>query len=258
MEYILGKKVIQLDSCDSTNRYAMSLVNESKDENGMVIFSSFQTAGQGQEENVWISNHGENILMSFIYNPHYLPPENQFLLSKTTSLAILDMLQYLLKDSGIKCSIKWPNDIYAGHRKIAGILIKNIVQGNVFEKAIVGIGININQTRFPDKIPNPASLKTITGKEYQVMAILDQLINCLNLRLHQLESGSFENIHRDYLYVLYRINQFKPYSYKGENITAKISGVDEFGRLILTGQDGKKKECDLKEITFLPDPNDGP
>ncbi len=258
MKYILGNKIIRLDSCTSTNEFAISLIEKGKDENGMVVTANFQTAGQGQENNAWISNPGENILMSLIYYPDFISPQNQFLLSKSISLGILDFISMHLEKAVISYNVKWPNDIYAGNNKIAGILIKNIIQGDILKKSVIGIGININQEEFPDQISNPTSLKLLTGRSFDLEETFQSLIHSLNLRIHQLISGSFDNIHSDYLVSLYWFNQYKPFIYKGKEIIARIAGVDEYGRLIAIKENDERIQCDIKEIIFLNDRNDVP
>ena len=137
----IGDLIIELSEIDSTNNYAMRLINEGMAEHGMAILADFQTNGKGQHGNIWQAQESKNLLCSIILDTHGFPLEKQFLLNTMACLAVADTLiqQYLLQD----VSIKWPNDIYAGKRKIAGILIENQIRGVSWSHAVIGIGLNI-------------------------------------------------------------------------------------------------------------------
>ena len=149
----LGKKVVFLPECHSTNEEAQSLLNDQLIE-GTTIITTNQKKGKGQRGNVWESEPGQNATFSTILKPKFISPANQFLLHLISSLAIHDALFPIL---GKKMKIKWPNDIYYNDFKICGVLIENTIRGNRIEYAIIGIGININQTNFEH--PNISSLK---------------------------------------------------------------------------------------------------
>jgi BirA family biotin operon repressor/biotin-[acetyl-CoA-carboxylase] ligase len=146
------KSIFEFDEVTSTNSVAEMLVAEGKPLEGSVVTASFQRGGQGMGTNVWESRLGENLLMSIIVYPNFIRPDQQFLLHKISSMAVMDTVRYFTMPEGIL--IKWPNDIYAGQGKIAGILTKNLISGNTISSSVIGIGLNVNQVQFSDQLPN--------------------------------------------------------------------------------------------------------
>ena len=107
-------------------------------------------AGKGQRGKIWTSEKDANIILSIVINPEPLQLSQQFQLSACVAVAVND---FFTKYAGMQTKIKWPNDLYWQDRKAGGILIENIVSThqliiNNWEWAIIGIGININQTSF--------------------------------------------------------------------------------------------------------------
>jgi len=171
-------------------------------------------------------------------------------LNKMVSLSILDFLKEKISDN--RLSIKWPNDIYVDELKIAGILINNTISGSTLEASVIGIGLNINQELFISDAPNPVSLKMLTNNEYSIPECIDELCACLENRYIQLKNND-DQIDTDYLNSLFRFGKFHNYRYRDQNIKGKITGVDEFGKLILEKETSEILICDFKEIVFLID-----
>ena len=240
--------ILKLKECSSTNEFAKELLKNEQPVEGTVIQAAYQTAGKGQDSNSWESGAGENILMTMILYPDFLEISRQFKLSMVVALGISDFLKSFLPDHMIR--IKWPNDIYIGDKKIAGILINNEVMGTQFKHVIAGIGINVNQTYFSREIPNPVSLKLLTGKTNDVDKLALQLSENLLARYEHLRREEEQIIIHDYHSLLLGMGEWREYVYGAKNIRAKITGVNEFGRLMLE-TDGDVIECDLKEIAYL-------
>ena len=127
---------------------------------GDMIRTEFQTAGRGQRGHVWTSPRGENLIVSIVWEPVFLPASQQFLISEAVSLALVDTMALY----GIEASIKWTNDIYVGDRKLVGTLIENNLSGGNIARSIPGIGINVNQTEFDPSLPNPCSMRQILSR----------------------------------------------------------------------------------------------
>ena len=141
-----------LDTVDSTNNYAMAQAHAGLAIHGSAWFAKEQTAGKGQRGKQWESRRGENIAISIVFMPTGLRPDQLFMLSVAVSLGCYD---FFTAAAGNKTSVKWPNDIFWGDRKAGGILIENIIQGNTWKYAVIGIGININQIEFnPETAPH--------------------------------------------------------------------------------------------------------
>jgi BirA family biotin operon repressor/biotin-[acetyl-CoA-carboxylase] ligase len=240
--------IIHLSQVSSTNEYMKELVRRDMPAEGTMVFTDHQTAGKGIDSNTWESEAGKNILMSVVYYPAFIPVENQFRISMAIALGIKDFLQSHLPHE--KIMIKWPNDILAGGKKIAGILIVNEISGSKFEHLIAGIGLNVNQRTFSEDIPDPTSMAILSGNSYDLEEETLKLRDCVLLRYEQLKEGMFELIRTDYYNSLLGLNESRKYRYKGNEIDAVITGVDEFGRLQLETDSGNIV-CDLKEISFI-------
>ena len=252
----IGKNCIRLEKIHSTNTYLTDLCAEKNLSDGTVVITDRQEQGRGQRGTNWQSETRKNLTLSILLKPTFLKPDEQFLLSKVVALGVAEFIastpSLLLKEKGVRdeVKIKWPNDIYIGNKKIAGILIENSVNGNSISHSIVGIGINVNQEKFSAELPNPTSLKIITGKDFDLEDCLEKLCSSVEKRYLQLRNHSKE-IDSDYLKNLYRLNELVNYNYRGEKLRAKITGVSKIGKLILEKVSGKKIECDFKEVVFL-------
>jgi BirA family biotin operon repressor/biotin-[acetyl-CoA-carboxylase] ligase len=246
------KNIIRLKEVDSTNTYAQNLIKNSDEGNhklnGTVILSEFQSGGRGQNDNIWESQKGENLLLSLILIPSFLKAEDQFILSKFLSVSILRCLKIF----GIHSAIKWPNDIYVGNNKIGGILIENVISGSNLRSSILGLGLNINQSNFPDAIPNPTSMFLIKKEIYKVEDILRKLLEELEKNYKILESNDFEYFNDLYLENLLRFNELHHYRINNKIITAKITGITEYGQLILENGNSKMRNIyNFKEVEYI-------
>jgi BirA family transcriptional regulator, biotin operon repressor / biotin---[acetyl-CoA-carboxylase] ligase len=242
-------KIIQLKEVDSTNQYAKRLLAEKQPEEGTMIISGFQTSGLGQQGNSWESERDKNLLVSMVLYPKFPDLSALFYLNEAISLAVYDFINLFAKQTAI--SVKWPNDIYAGTRKIAGILIANEIEMNVVKHSIVGIGININQVNFPDYLPKPVSLKTLTNRDYPLKILAEKLQASVMSRYKMIQNGKFLQIKQDYMESLYLYNKTSDFKTSlGEVFTGKISGVSDDGKLLISDKD-KVVAYDFKEIAFL-------
>jgi len=246
-EKIIGNKTIYHETIPSTNTYATNLLKHNRPPEGTIISTKYQTAGRGHGANKWESKQGENLTISIVLYPVFLKAEEQFLLSMAISLGIKDFLELYTPD----IYIKWPNDIYVSDDKIAGILIENSISGNNFDYCIAGIGININQEKFTKDASNPISLFQITGKKYSLDASLSLLCRQLDFRYNQLkEVKNRQNIKGNYLNNLYHYQEFVQFRHENKKFTAKITGIDESGRLIIRHKNGETEKFGFHEVSF--------
>ena len=238
--------VVTIDEVESTQSYLIELSNKTELQEGVVINALSQFKGIGQFDNKWESEDGKNLTFSLLLKPRFLNPCNQFLLTQVLSLAIYD---FLLTQTNKTVSIKWPNDIYIDKNKICGILVKNQLLGSVFENSFCGIGLNVNQEKFPP-LPNPTSLIIETGKEFGLENVLQQVLKHIDFRYAQLKQGKIELLQQDYMKRLLYNGVFARYIYKGREIEARIFDVNDFGHLLLEEREGDVICCELKEISF--------
>jgi len=162
------------------------------------------------------------------------------------ALAIFDSLSDLRSEF----KIKWPNDIYFEDKKIGGVLIENQMSSSVYQNAIVGIGLNVNQKGF-ESLPKAISLKQILGVEFPIEKVMECLCGTLEARYLQLRAGKFESLKKAYLSNMYWFNEMHFYKSQNELMQAKIIDVLRNGCLQLELIDGEIRDFDIKEIEFV-------
>ena len=236
-------KITRFKTLESTNQYLQNLLNEGIDIVDNIVVTDYQTSGKGQGKNVWESENGKNLLFSIALDMSFLKAENQFLLTQIVSVTMINVLKKYLPEESL--SIKWPNDIYFNNKKIAGILIKNEIRGMMMGTSIIGIGLNVNQTSFDENLPNPISMKMITGNDFE----LEELLSAISYQLSTVNSQ--QSTVNSYTDKLYRYKQWAFYEHEGQVKEMMIIGYDQFGRLILKEKNDREVVCDLKEIIFV-------
>jgi BirA family biotin operon repressor/biotin-[acetyl-CoA-carboxylase] ligase len=241
---MIGKKIINLNTVDSTNNYFANLLKTEELINGTVILADEQTKGKGQRGSIWVSEPFKNLIMSLFLKHDNLSVNRQFVLSQMISNGIISFL----KELNIEAKIKWPNDIVVSNSKIAGILIENQLEGCKIKHSIIGIGLNVNQTEFLDF--NATSLKLLSNKNFNIKEISFQLIEHLNLEYVKFKNKNYEQIQSDYIKNLWLYQIETNFEDKNGIFKAKIIGIDENGRLILN-KNYKKLSYENKEIVFL-------
>jgi BirA family biotin operon repressor/biotin-[acetyl-CoA-carboxylase] ligase len=221
---------IELQSVDSTNNYAMQQTQQNLAQHGSAYFAHDQFAGKGQRGKQWTSKPGNNIILSVVFNTSELEVSDQFSFSISMALAAHDLLKsYVARN----IFLKWPNDLYWNDRKAGGILIENIIRGRYWQWAIVGLGININQTIFDPLLPNPVSLKQITGKTNDAVKLAKELVNCLQNRYQRLTKGDSQQLLIEYNSVLYKRNSIIKLKKENAVFEALLKGVNTKGQLII-------------------------
>jgi BirA family biotin operon repressor/biotin-[acetyl-CoA-carboxylase] ligase len=235
-------QLIELESVDSTNNYAMARIHEGLASDGMVYLTRYQWAGKGQRGKSWISEPGQNLMMSLIIEPSPLNLSQQFLFSAAIALAILDLVRGFHSDCW---KIKWPNDIYWNDRKAGGLLIESVVTGQIWSWAIAGIGMNLNQSSFPVEIPNAVSLNQITGGQYEPVAIARELVPGIRKQISTLQKTPDQILHRmnD---SLYKKDQVIALRKNDELFVSVLKGVDSNGLLVTEA--GKFKSGEVEWI----------
>lgn len=241
-------KLIKLHTIESTNSFLKELLKESKQENFTVVVTSEQTAGRGQIQNTWQSEPFKNLTFSVFVSFNRLLITHYKYLNFAVSLAIFDVLKGLQIPN---LQIKWPNDILSETKKICGILIENIFKGGQIESAVIGIGLNINQTEFIN-LPNATSLKNTMNKEFDLDELLVKIIDSIKENIYLLSKNDFSTLEGNYLQNLYKFN--KPSMFKdnkGSLFMGKIIGVSSEGKLEVELKDETERKFGIKEINFV-------
>lgn len=246
--------LVWLKEVDSTNRFAQSLVESGKATHGTAIMADYQTAGKGQKGNKWESEPGKNMLATFIFFPAFLKTQNLFIINQLVCVSICDILEQYTQEP---FSIKWPNDILFGERKIAGVLVENSLRGSVVQHSIIGVGINLNQITFNEYEPKAVSLFTISGNEVsRIDEFTIKLRNSISsyFQLLEVNPGKQNEITKAYMIRLFGLNQKRKFVYDGKLSDGTIEGVDDNGQLIME-LEGRKIVLGPKEVRFVFDQN---
>ena len=224
-----SKKLIILERVDSTNNYAMAMVQNKEARSGDAVFAIEQAEGKGRRGKTWQSQSGENIVLSIMVQMQWLPVQQQFQLSMAVALGCFDFFSKYIKKN---IKIKWPNDIFLNDSKAGGILVENIIKGNFWQWAIIGIGLNINQVTFDNNIIKPISLRQITEKYYDVIQLSRELHGFILNKLEMLQSGEFGHLLHEYNENLFCRNQIVKLKKGNIVFETKIQGISEQGELI--------------------------
>jgi BirA family biotin operon repressor/biotin-[acetyl-CoA-carboxylase] ligase len=259
----IGVPFIELQSIDSTNKYAMGLIHrdhlpDGHDEiqHGTAIFTHEQTAGKGQRGKKWASEKDSNIALSILLNPYGVRLRDQFHLSICIAVGVYE---FFSKYAGHETKIKWPNDLYWRDRKAGGILIENVIgsetpevrdqESGGWKWAIVGIGININQTSFPPDLVNPVSLKQVTGNNFDPVELAKELCSVIEKNYQLLINGNFETLFTKYSDHLYKRDEKVKLKKDTRVFEATIKGVSKTGQLIT--QHSVEERFEFGEIEWI-------
>ena len=246
----VGQNLIKLSAVDSTNNYLKKLTSNSEPlPEGTVIMAEHQFAGRGQLDNVWHAAPGKNLTFSLLLRPSFVPVQKQFVLNMLVSVALNHVLLRYLPEG---LSVKWPNDIYFGDKKIGGVLIENSLLGNVIKHSIIGIGLNINQSVFADELKERSiSIFQILQQDVNLMVLLNEICTQIEQLYVKLKSGEGTTLRDLYVNKLYRLNKSAKYSANGEVFEGKIEGISPEGLLRIKPLNGKVVEFNFKEVAFI-------
>lgn len=225
-------KIERLPQAESTNTLMRD--NAARYAHGDVLIVDKQTAGRGQRGNSWEAEPGKNLTFSLMLRPGNVPPAQAYSLSMAVSLGVVDALRKL---TALPVMIKWPNDIYVGNRKLAGILIENSFGADAINNCVVGMGININQTRFMSDAPNPVSLAMLCDRDFDLDLVLKTVVESVLAEVEVIDVEDFDAValtHR-YRHYLWRGTGVWPWRdmVRGEDIDAAIASVAPSGHLTL-------------------------
>lgn len=225
---------IELQSVDSTNNYARSLVHKGLAEEGTAVFAHDQWAGKGQRGNKWLSEKGSNIILSILAKPGNLRIDQQFEVSFCSAVTLVHFFNQYTKGN---CCIKWPNDLYWQDRKAGGILIETVIRGagptTSWDWLIAGFGVNINQVVFPSDIKNPVSLLQITGQERDPVALAKKLDSDWKKNFETLKISGADYFFEEYQKHLYKKDQAVKFKKNNRVFEGIIKGVTKEGKLIV-------------------------
>ncbi len=251
--YSFGKWIYKHSSI-STNADISISVSKNTPNTNIVLYTYKQSAGKGQIGRKWHSGEDKNLTFSLLVDINQLLAKDQFHLNMIISLAIRDWVDKILTDNGVNnsnCTIKWPNDIYVDNKKLLGILIQNTLIDKFISKSIIGMGINVNEIKFPIELPNPVSLSQLTNKSFDLNMLFANLICYLERKFFDYDQMSFSTLKKQYILKMYLLNESKTFtlSENDQSFEAKIVGVTDEGMLMLQ-QKERTSHFNFREVKY--------
>lgn len=243
----IGKKIVYLPSCHSTNDIASALEEKETLAEGIVVITDNQTLGRGQRGNQWLTEPGKNLTFSILLKPIFVSISEQFILSQIVALGVVKALRYYLPDA----IVKWPNDIYSGNKKLSGVLIENSVQGGRIVNSVLGIGININQLNFTHE--RISSLGLLTGESYDLQELLGQFLKSIEHYYVRARQGNYDQLRAEYLSVLLGYKENRLFLDKSGFFNGTVTDVKNNGQIEITCPDGNVNLYALKELQWVLD-----
>lgn len=253
---MIGREpILVLEETESTNNILMDLAKVDHSLPQLYSVLTFnQTAGRGQRGNRWFVSPRKNLTYSFFLRLAKIQANQQYVISEYVVGVVLRAVASLLSSEQQRhLSVKWPNDIYYGDYKLAGILIEHSLSGMYVDYSVVGIGLNVNEDSFPKELPNPISLSQITNVEYDILELHQQIMVIAEQRLKSLLQGKYSLIHKDYMSHLYRREGLHHYRDARGDFWASILDVQPSGHLVLRTEEGEERVYSFKEVVFDAD-----
>lgn len=243
----IGRKIIYLESIDSTNNEAKKLAAEGEKE-GTVVISEEQTMGRGRLGRNWVSPQYKGIWMSIILRPEVDPIH----MAKVTQIGAAAVCRATL-EMGIKTLIKWPNDIVLNGKKLCGILTEMSAELNRVNYAVIGIGINVNteEEDFKDEVRKVAtSIKIEQGYDTKRKELIANVLNNFEELYEEfLDNGNIESSIKICKENSALIGKEIKVIEKGSSVKAKALDLTNEGRLIVEFENGKIEEIISGEVS---------
>jgi BirA family biotin operon repressor/biotin-[acetyl-CoA-carboxylase] ligase len=240
-----GRDIIFLDRVDSTNTYLKNRP-ELWDRSFVTVVAAEQTGGRGRHTRKWHSKPGSDLTFSTLC----IPPQSVHDPSPITVIAGLAAYRCLRRYCGKGLNLKWPNDILYRNKKLGGILCEMVV-GKRGAAVIVGIGINVNSTDFPEEISSTAtSLKTITGKEHDVRAVCGGILDELSSLMRDFRVPLDRGLLEEWTAASASIGRRVTFHLDGKEETGTIAGINPDGSLVLIGSTGAIIDSYKDEILY--------
>lgn len=241
----LGKRLIYVPQCHSTNEIAAQIVDQSSVAEGSVVITDRQLKGKGQWGNSWITEDFRNLTFSIVLKPNFLSLGNRFYLNIISALGVRQAVSDLLKTP---VWVKWPNDIMTEGGKLAGILIENQLQGQTIAYSVVGIGLNVNQLEFI--VPAATSLAIVSGDQFDLPQVLERLLECIEACYLQLRHGAFAALKESYESNLYWKDEPHTFTAGDEIFKGIIRGIDAGGQLHVDSERGPR-HFGIKQVRYI-------
>jgi BirA family transcriptional regulator, biotin operon repressor / biotin---[acetyl-CoA-carboxylase] ligase len=237
--------IIELDCTESTNNYAMSVIESGNAQHGMTITALSQSGGKGQRGNKWADEPGMNLLMSVILKPGR-PIQSQFVFNYAIAVSVADIIDRLKLPGQV--AIKWPNDIMINDKKAGGILVENVIRGNTWAYAVVGLGLNVNQKEFAPDLPHATSLFRESGQIFGLEFLRDEITESVQQSTYPLITEPI--VMNQYNKMLYRRGLMQHFRNGNERLTFTIQKANPDGTLLVADKNGEDRIIRHGEYTW--------
>ena len=239
-------KLIKLDAIDSTNIFLKELIIKGEIKNFTAVTSKYQTSGKGRNNNIWLDEPSKNLNFSLYKEFNSFKIENKFLLNIISSISVFNLLKkYNLKN----LSVKWPNDIMSGNKKISGILIENNIRGKLINYSVIGIGINVNQLNFKN-LPKATSLHIETGVTNSPELMAEELQQILKLNFELMQENP-DKLLDDFNKFLFEKDKTVNYLTNNKILLGRLIKVNKLGEILIRNNDGVIEKFNVDEIKLI-------
>ena len=231
------------EEVESTNTEAAAWAREGADE-GSVVVAEFQTQGRGRHGRTWAADAGTNLMFSTVLRPT-LPPDRLGLVTLAAGLAVAESIDDFV--SPHRAAIKWPNDVLLEGRKTCGMLLEGSFSGQrasaeAPEFVVLGVGLNVNQTAFPDPLSDSAtSLRLTAGRSIPRAPLLAQILTRLEIRYDTLCADGADAVRTAFCDRMDRLGERVTLRFTGSErtLSGRIRGIAPDGGLRLSTEDGE-------------------
>ena len=241
-------EIITLDSIDSTNDFLKDYNKTNELKNFTVVNALEQTNGRGQMGSNWVSESGKNLTFSILIKKIKIKNADLFVLNLIVSNALFSVLN---KNYISNISLKWPNDVMIGNKKVAGVLIENLLKTNKEIDCIIGIGLNVNQEIF-SHLPQATSLFNETKQTFNLTDLLNQIVTEIEFELRNYSKKNLQNHLNNFNSILYK--RETPMTFKDCNnqlFMGIIKNVSLDGKIHILKDDDILYSFTNKEIEYL-------
>jgi BirA family biotin operon repressor/biotin-[acetyl-CoA-carboxylase] ligase len=240
-----GLRMIVLHEVPSTNLWAKEALRSGEMVPGDAVLAHYQSAGRGQRNKGWWCPSGEGLLMSIALKTNGLQSIQGFWIGAMAAMAVRTVLATAAPS--LKLTLKWPNDILSGQRKLGGLLAEHGLAGMRIEWSVVGIGINLHQTAFPAELPHATSVAGQTGLILQPEVLGRQIAVAVHAAIDRLRSGF--DPRATYQDQLWGMQVAKSFYIEGQWVYGIPKALDAWGRLGVE-VDGKTHFYDVGQLKW--------
>ena len=240
---VIGGRLVYRDVVGSTMDEAAVLADAGCDE-GTVVLADEQTAGRGRLRRHWITGPDDNVAFSVVLRP------DRSRVSQLNMVASLGVVSAVERLARVDASVKWPNDVRVGGKKVAGVLIESAMSAKGLSHAVIGIGLNVNldTSAFPEIAGTATSLMAETGTPLDRAEVLRAVLEDMDDRYAEVRGG--QSLTRRWASRLDTLGTTVRVRWRDQEMVGQATGVDDQGNLLLTGPDGSVRTAIAGEVTL--------